>query len=69
MAATISTEITKVVTGGPYTYTIFKDGIGQKVVTGLQNAAAAFNGARDDVVALIPQGESVEHISQVVSTR
>jgi len=66
--ANLTAVVAKVNTGGPYTYTIFRDGLGEKVVTGINSVAAAFNGARDDLSALIPAGEEVERVSITAST-
>ena len=68
--ATIQSQIYKIPpsAGGPYAYVVSRDGVGGRFATGLANAAAAFNGARDDMVALIPGGEEVKRISQFVVT-
>lgn len=68
MAANLQAVVSKVNQGGPYTYTVFKDGLGEKVVTGIQNVGAAFNGARDDIAALIPQGEEVKRVTISANT-
>jgi hypothetical protein len=46
-------RISQVVTNGPYAYTIYKDGVGQKDVNSVANIGAAMSGVQTDVGALL----------------
>jgi hypothetical protein len=68
----ISAQVVRVTINGPYSYTLYKDGIGEKVVVGLATPQAAWNAVRDDVLAFIvaapPPGETVQRMNVNVST-
>ncbi len=65
--ATFNVAVMKVITNGPYSYTLVKDGVGQKTVNNLTTVAAAMNGIRDDIGALLA-GESVERINIIAQS-
>jgi hypothetical protein len=68
----ISAQVVRVTINGPYSYTLYKDGIGEKVVVGLATPQAAWNAVRDDVVAFVtaalPVVETVVRMNINVST-
>ena len=61
-------KVERVITNGPFTYVITKEGVGLKAVVSIATLGAAFNGIRDDIAAAIPQGENVLGISLAVRT-
>ena len=65
--ATYNANVLKVVTNGPYSYSLLKDGVGQKVVNNIATVAAAMNGIRDDIGALLA-GETVDRINMTVTS-
>jgi len=68
--ATFAVRISRIPSGsgGPYAYFIGKDGLGVKELTGLATFALAFNGARDDIAAAMPPGETPTNVMITVQT-
>ena len=65
--ANFNIRIIKVVTGGPYAYEIFKDGVGQKSAIGLATISLAMDGVKTDVAGMLG-GETVQVIGMNVSS-
>jgi hypothetical protein len=53
-----SAVIIKVITNGPYSYALFKDGVGQKDVNNVATIGAALDGVKTDIAGLLG-GETV----------
>lgn len=68
MASRITVEIVRVAVGGPYAYSVSKDGAPNKVATGLASANAANTAAQADAAALIPGGETIQRSVQQILT-
>lgn len=49
----INVGLGRFTTGGPFSYTIYRNGIGSKSVTGLTTLALAWDAIRNDVAALL----------------
>jgi len=65
--AQFNAAVLKVLVNGPYSYTILKDGVGQKTVNNVATVAAAINGIRDDIAGLLG-GETVQRIQMTVTS-
>ena len=65
--AVFQANVLKVLVNGPYSYSVLKDGVGQKVVNNLPTVAAAMNGIRDDIGGLLG-GEGVVRITMTVNS-
>lgn len=60
-------RITKVATNGPYCYLILKDGVGQKDAISQATIAAALDGVKTDIAALLG-GETVNSVAMTVNS-
>ena len=60
-----SVIIQKVVTNGPYSYALLKDGVGQKAAVGQANIGAALDAVKADIAGLL-SGESVDRVTMNV---
>ena len=65
--AQYNAAVLKVLVNGPYSYTLLKDGVGQKTVSNVATVAAAINGIRDDIAGLLG-GETVERLNMTVQS-
>lgn len=60
-----SVQIQKVITNGPYAYSILKDGVGQKAATGQASVSAALDSVKTDIGGMLG-GESVDRVTMNV---
>lgn len=63
--AKFTVQINQVTTGGPYSYTIWKDGVGLKSVVGSASISAALDGVKADVGGALA-GETVTRVAMDV---
>ena len=65
--AQFQARIIRVVTNGPFAYSLFKDGIGQKDVNNLATIGAALDGVKADIGGLLG-GEVVQAATLTVTS-
>lgn len=63
----ITARILRVLTNGPYSYVIFKNGIAQKAVTNQTDILNAMNNVRTDVAGML-DGDEVKVLDWTVTT-
>lgn len=63
----ITVELGRFTTGGPFSYTIYRNGIGQKSVTGIATVVAAWDAIRADLVTLLATENVVRIVINVQS--
>jgi hypothetical protein len=63
--AQFSVTIQKEVTGGPYAYSITKDGVGQKAAISQASISAALDAVKTDIGGLLG-GETVDRVTMNV---
>lgn len=59
----------RVTTGGPYSYILYRNGVGIKAVIGLASVNAVINAVRDDIAPLMDPGEVVQRGSFNIESR
>jgi hypothetical protein len=63
--AQFSAIIQKVITNGPYSYVILRDGVGQKTAISQASISAALDGVKTDIGGLLA-GETVDRVTMSV---
>ena len=66
--AQFTATIQKVITNGPYAYSILKDGVGQKAATGQASISAALDSVKADIGGLLGTETVDRVVMNVVSS-
>ena len=65
--STFAVRIIAVATNGPYAYSIFKDGVGQKDVNTVATISAALDGVKTDIGGLL-NGQTVSLVAMTITS-